>query len=879
MHAEGLSLLSGFTTCSYIGYPYRGLGNARTGLRYKIHWGCVYYPPRCQCFIGHAMRPDSSVQWNAYPAGWLAGALAVGIVLAQATGTRPLGWIVAGGGLLVVTALLLHQARRRLVSGLPLAATGAVALAVVCAGGARQSAFQTLPGPHVAHVVSDTAVAGVLYGHVADHPVVGARQVRLTVTVDRWDPANGPGRDVTGRVHATLWAPWGDSLRAPVVRHGDQVAMQGTLEPLPRPRNPAAFDYGSFLQRQGVHAVYTIRDSAAVAVQGAARSWLDALVVQLRRYVRTQLADAVPTPEGRVLLTALVLGDRTALEPETREQFRRTGLMHLLAVSGLHVLLVGLILFQVLGPVLRRLGMPWRGAETGRAVLTLTLLGLYMLVAGASVSVVRAVLMAALLIGGLLLQRSAHTLNTLGVAAVVLLLVRPTQLFDVGFQLSFTAVAAIVTLQPRLRDALPPVWLERPWIRGGLLNVVVSVGAVVGTLPVLLYHFGYASGAGIVLNLAAIPLTAGTLLAGLLALAAASVSTGAAQAFGASADLCARLLLWITGQGDAWLGFLAIDRFVTAPLAVGALVLGTLALAQWPRPRNRWRLTGAALACLALTTWGPVVQGTRPAPLELLFFDVGHGDAALARFPSGATLLIDTGARDAFVDHGRRTLLPYLRRRGIREIDTVVITHPHVDHFGGLLTLLRSVPVGRVFHNGQTHPSDLFNEKIALLDSLDIPHGPLTAGDTLLVDPSVRIDVLAPQPGHRLDHTQANDASVVLRFRHGNVRMLFAGDVERDAERLLVTRYDTLLYSDVIKVGHHGSRTSSTEAFVNAVRRDAITDGVAIISVGGRRRYGLPNPEVLDRWEARRTGVRITRDAGAVWLESDGTSVQARDWR
>jgi len=825
------------------------------------------------------MRPDSSVQWNAYPAGWLAGALAVGIALAQATGTAPVGWIVAGGLLLVGAALLLHGAHRRLVSGLPLAATGVVALAVVCAGGARQSAFQTLPAQHVAHAVSDTAEAGILYGRVADHPVVHPRQLRLVVSADAWQPVAGSARAVTGHVQATLWAPWGDSLRAPSVLHGDQVALQGTLEPLPRRRNPADFDYGRFLRRQGVHGVFTIRDSAAVVVQGAHRSWLDALIVQLRRHVRAQIAYAVPTAEGRVLLTALILGDRTALDSETREQFRRTGLMHLLAVSGLHVLLVGMVLFQVLGPVLRRLGMPWRGAEAGRAALTLSLLGLYMLVAGASVSVVRAVLMATLLIGGLLLQRSAHTLNTLGVAAVVLLLVRPTQLFDVGFQLSFTAVAAIVTLQPRLRDFVPAAWLERPWVRAGLLNVVVSVGAVLGTLPVLLYHFGYASWAGIVLNLPAIPLTAGTLLAGLLALVAGGMSAGAAQAFGASADLCAHLLLWITAQGDAWLGFLAIDRFVTAPLAVVALALGTLALAQWPRPRNRWRLVGAALGCLVLTTWGPVVHGNRAAPLELVFFDVGHGDAALVRFPGGGTLLVDAGARDQFVDHGERTLLPHLRHVGIRKIDTAIISHPHADHFGGLLTLLRSMPVGRVFHNGQVHPSAVFTEKIALLDSLRIPHGPLAAGDTLRLDPAVRIDVLAPEPARRFDHTQANDASVVIRIRYGDLRVLFAGDAEQEAEQLLVSRYDTLLHSDVVKVGHHGSRTSSAWAFVDAVRADTTQAGVAIISVGGGRRYGLPSPAVVDRWKARGAEVKITRDVGAVWLQSDGMQVWPREWR
>jgi len=829
------------------------------------------------------MRPTSSIQWKAYPAGLMAGCVAVGIVLADHVGGRPLLWAMGGTAVLLIASGVLYGMRKRLVSLAPLLATGCVALALIAVGAARQASFTTLPAQHIGHVVApitaDSTIAGSLQGRVADHPVDQPRQLRLTVEVDTWQPLTGVPRRTTGRLQATLWAPWGDTLRAPSVVHGDRVTLHGALGGLPRRRNPADFDYGAFLERQGIRAVFTVRDSAAVVVEGAARSRLDALIVHLRSYVRHHLEAAIPSAEGRTLLTALVLGDRSALDPDTREQFRRTGLMHLLAVSGLHVLLVGMVLFQLLGPILRRLRLPWQAAEGGRAMLTLLLLGLYMLVAGASVSVVRAVLMAALLIGGLLLQRSAHTLNTLGVAALVLLLVRPTQLFDVGFQLSFAAVGAIVTLQPRLRDAVPEWWLAHPWGRAATLNVVVSLGAVLGTLPVLLYHFGYASWAGLVLNLAAIPLTAGTLLAGLLSLTLGGLSDLLGHAFGASADTFAQALLWLTAVGDSYLAVFSVERFVTAPLTVIALTMSLLAVAQWPRPRNRWCLLLAGLACLALAAWRPIVQQNASPTLEIVFFDVGHGDAALVKLPDGGTLLVDAGVRTDLVDQGRRTILPHLHRFGIRRIDTVVISHPHADHFGGLPTLLRSFPVGRVLHNGQSYPSGLFEEKMAVLDSLGIPHQAVSTGDTLFLDPSVHVAVLAPERNHSFGAEQANDASVVLRLQYGRHRVLFTGDAEEDAERLMVARYGRMLRSDVVKVGHHGSRTSSTRSFVEAVAGDPDEILKAVVSVGRGQRYGLPNSEVLDRWKEQGGIVKKTPARGAIWLRVDADTIMAHEWR
>ena len=828
------------------------------------------------------MRPDSTIQWTAYPALLLAGCLALGIGSA-ALGPDLLfwhwmGWVAAG--ILLALASRLYG-RGKLVSAAPLFNTVAVAVVVMGLGGGRYAYEQALPAAHVAHRVyastnGDAPVA--LTGRILDRPTDRIFGIRFRLAVERLIAAQDTTL-ATGIVQVTLaQSSWGPERVFPTLAQGSLVQVQGRLQRLPRRRNPADFDVGRYLRSRGIYATMIVSDTADVALLGHHRTRTERLVVPAQEYVRTHLARLIPTDEARAVLEALVLGDRSGLEDETRDRFARTGLMHLLAVSGLHVLLVGMVLYGLLRPVLMRLRLGWKAMEVIRAAATMTLLLLYMMLAGAGASVVRAVVMAGLFIGGTVLQRSAHPLNTLGVAAVILLLARPGHLFEAGFQLSFAAVAAIVTLHPLIYERLPEPWLSKPLRRSLVTTATVSMAATLGTMPVLLYHFGQASFAGLLLNLVAIPLTALTLASGLMALCLGGWFSFGAEVFGTAADVLARGLLITAKWGTATLGWATIQAYARDLWTLPAMAAALLMLAQWPRPRLRWRLGATALGLATMGVWSGVLTGAHAPHLEVVFFDVGHGDAALVTLPNGRRLLVDAGGRDAFSDRGSRTVLPHLERFGIRHLDAVVVTHPHSDHLGGLPALLRAVPVRRVLHNGQAYASTLYTETTHLLDSLGVAHQAVGAGDTVALDPSVLIQVLAPEMPGATDE-EANDASVVLRLVYDQTAFLFTGDVEAEAEQRLLARYGPLLRSDVIKVAHHGSRTSSTPAFVDHVAPDTARATTAVVSVGTSSLFGLPNEEVLARWQARGATVWTTARQGALWLRSDGKGVRRLEWR
>lgn len=803
----------------------------------------------------------------------VAALVAVGIALARVLPDVSAGmWAAVGLAGPIGAAAYAAWSRRRLVTLRPLALAVAVVVAAGALGATREASHRDWPPSNI-HSLADAAsdrddATIALWGTVLDVPQRTDWAIRLTLAVDSAGRGEARGT-VSGRVQASLMHNDGQAVY-PALQSGDRVRLVGDLKPLSRRRNPAQMDYGAYLRRQGISAQMRVADETGVQFLRPSRSLVTRSAERVRRHVRRTVAQHVPTAESRGLLLALLLADRSTIETETLDAFRETGLMHLLAVSGLHVGLVGLTLYMLLKPVLGRLHLRRRSVEVARSVVTLAILGVYVWVAGASVSVVRAFVMVAVVIVGRTFERRVDTLNALGLAALALLVHWPAALFDVGFQLSFGAVAAIVTLTPLVTAAVPERIRQSPMGTALVGSVATSLAATVGTAPALLAHFGRLPLGGLVLNVPAIPLTALTLGAGLGCVVLAPIPPLAA-ALGAVADLAGRVLLAITEAGAQTLGWATYSRYLDAPTALIACALTIGALALWRRPVARRRLVLAAVASVAIGMWASVVRGDERPRLDVLFLDVGQGDATLLALPNGRHVLVDAGLRSPYVDEGARTVLPHLQRYGIDHLDALVLTHADADHIGGAASVLEAVRVGRLVVNGQSGETDLWADVMAAADSLNVPIHAVGTGDTLDLDPSVRLRVLGP--AGRM--ASPNDASVMLRVEHGATRWLLTGDAEAAGESALVDRFATALAADVVKVGHHGSETSSTEPLVDAAGRPLF----AVVSVARRNRYGLPDEAPLARWTATGAEVLQTSYEGAIWLRSDGQTVERVDWR
>jgi len=314
------------------------------------------------------------------------------------------------------------------------------------------------------------------------------------------------------------------------------------------------------------------------------------------------------------------------------------------------------------------------------------------------------------------------------------------------------------------------------------------------------------------------------------------------------------------------------------PWLLSALVAGLVAIAQWPRPRHRWRWILGALLMATVSVWSGVVGRNAGPTLDVVSFDVGQGGATLIRTPTGRNVLVDAGPRSPGGSAAEFSILPYLERWGIRRLNTVIITHPDEDHLGGLPTLLRETSVGRVVRSGWPAESELYQEVQHLIAQKSVPERTVRRGDTLEIGPSVRGQILSPAESTRQEVESRNNASLVVHMSYGEVDILLPGDIEAVAERNLVGAYGSQLQSRVVKVPHHGSSTSSLEAFVSAVS-EADERSYAVVSVGREEQYGMPDGEVVARWRSHGMNVRSTAQSGAVWLRTTGRKIWEVHWR
>ena len=651
----------------------------------------------------------------------------------------------------------------------------------------------------------------------------------------------------------------------PDIWPGDTLLLRGSLAWPPAARNPNGFDYRYYLWTRHIDAL--VEGPAKVMAHRPRQGWhLGRATAITRQAIKSRLQGWLGSPQSE-LLAGLLLGDKTGLDRETREQFQRVGVAHLLAVSGLHVGYIVVILMAM--------ATLFRLPEWGRLAVIIPFLAGYVLLTGAPPSVVRAAIMAGLYLWGRALQRRPSTWNILAAAAIISVLIDPRSQFTAGFQLSFTAVAAILYLLPRLQAPLKESAIGE-WLYAGKVRrlatdlALVSISAQLGTMPLQALYFHVLPIYGLVANLLVVPMAGMAVAAGFLALATSPIFGLGGEVFAQTAWLATTAIQYVIAQLSAWpLGVVVTGRPGWALPAGLVIVLLGLPWLFTGEPRRRlFYLSAGGLLLANLALW-PRVWATRE--LRVTVLDVGQGDAIHLSLPGGEQIMIDFGPATPGFDSGARLVGPYLKGRGITRLYGAAITHPHNDHIGGLPWLLENVPLDTLWDTDNTIRSRTYERVLGLSGSLALPRIIRRAGEGVTMG-QVDLLVLAPDSLQAADPGKENNASLVLLVRYGATAILLMGDAEVQVERRLLA-YGPLLKAGWIKVGHHGSATSSSRALLEMVA----PQGVAI-SVGRYNRFGHPAPETLERLAAI-DSLHRTDLSGALVLASDGRNWRIVDWR
>ena len=754
-----------------------------------------------------------------------------------------------------------------------------------------------LPANHVSHFIDGRPWH--IIGTVDGDPERFPDRTRLVLKAESL-ARKGVFYKVSGALRVTI--------REPVagLRSGDRVACLAKLKEIHNFNNPGGFNYRRYLAFRGIYASASVsRESLVIRLHPGKTCSLGHAIDHSRRAVSSlidkatsedpetgstgQRANGMRSAECGVrnagqgdvrgIIKALLIGDRSEVSREIRDVFNRIGTAHLLAISGLHIGIVATLAFLgfrfVLARSQRVLLAAW--PAKGAALLSLFPVLFYGLLAGMSPATQRAVIMVMVFLMALLFERERDTINTLALAALVILVISPTALFEISFQLSFTAVFAILYMLKRLpfiielRSGPPKVYKRLA------LFLFVSAAAILGTLPITLYYFNQTSLIGILTNCVMVPLIGFLVVPlGLLAVLFLPVAPTVALLIMKGATVTLEGCLGLAVFFSKW-PFAAVRTVTPTLIEIGLYYALAWVLFNWRRTRRaRPLLIGLAIVALAdVGYW--VNERYGRDELRMTVIDVGQGSSALMELPGGPCILVDGGGfYDNRFDVGAWVVGPFLWKRKIATVEILVLSHPNSDHLNGLLFIARHFNVREVWMNQEYVPNKQYQDFLDIISQKNIRIVGLEEVLTPKTINGVRFQVLYPPEDFLERKTEdswrtLNNNCLVLKVLFDKVSFLLTGDIEAEAEKELTSLACTTLKSNVLLVPHHGSRGSSTPEFLRCVDPD-----MGVISSGWKNIFGFPHQKTLDRYQALGCQIFRTDRQGAITITTDGTQLSVK---
>ncbi|MEO8209204.1 MAG: DNA internalization-related competence protein ComEC/Rec2 [bacterium] len=732
--------------------------------------------------------------------------------------------------------------------------------------------FFFIPEDSVKEIPNNNRVTNTgLIGIIKEIPDYDSNQVRFILDTKLINDSIEVNGDAIVTIRKNIYGK--TLLPQPQLNAGDKVLLFGKFSEAPAQRNPGEFNYKKYLSLQNIHKIFYVTgyDKIKIISKNNLGFLSQNILNPAKIFALKNINDNIKGEEG-AYLKGLVTGDRSDINPEMKDSFINAGVMHLIAVSGLNVAYI--IIFVTL--ILSVLRIP---VEI-RIVITIFFLIFYCMFTGSSASIVRATIMGILVLIAFLIERKINFYNIIGTAAMVILIYDSKQLFDPGFILSFTATLSMVLIYSVFEKTF--IIKIREWNTSGkkftLLVIALfftSLAAQIGTLPITALYFGKISIISVFTNVIAVPLANLSLAIGffqiLTALLSEYLSSVIAETNGLLIFIQIKFIKWCASLDFS---FISIYTFSFFSLISYYFILTILITIKKVR-----EILFRLILCAIIIICSSVYNNEFSKKLRLTFLDVGQGDCAMIRTADNKIILVDCGTMTLTYNSGERTIAPYLLRNEIGKIDLLIITHLHNDHIGGINYLLRNFKIGKIIESGQKVNNSFTRIMDSLILNKNISREIVRDGDVIDDIKDLRLYFLFPSDKFVNDSgltegNNLNNGSVAFILKYKDTQIFFGGDIEKEAERFLYDAYSGFLKTDILKVSHHGSHTSTTIPFIIKNK-----PAYAVISCGMLNKFNHPSDIVLNRLANTGTIVYRTDLDGAVIIESDGNNIFMVDWK
>jgi len=654
-----------------------------------------------------------------------------------------------------------------------------------------------------------------------------------------------------------------------VIEYGDKIIFTGEFEQGEVQRNYKGFDYREYLKTNKIYGLVTTNK-----IERIEKDKYNKVLIFINNISNkiVENASKILKEEQASLLTGILIGNKDNLNDELQESFRDSNLSHMLAVSGAHVTYVILGITFIL--------QKSKIHKIISKIMTIIILIFFVILTGGTASVTRACIMAIYILLGSLIYRKPNILASISISLLIILIINPYKILDVGLQLSYGGTIGIILFNKILMEKIKIPDLKNK-IQRKIINsikdmAIVSVSANLIIFPIIAIHYNTISLTFFISNILAGPILGIIIILGFITIFISFISIKISKIISIILGLFLKLLILIANFSSN-LPFSKI--YVKTPsifFIITYYIILALILYKFKR-KNKRRIEKSILNKLndrnikrktvaLIVVFILIFQVIKifPSDLKIYFIDVGQGDSTLIITPKHKSILIDGGGSldNDIYDVGKNTLIPYLLDRGITKLDYIIISHFDSDHVGGLLTVIKELKVKKIIISKQGEDSENYKEFLKIVKEKRIKVQVVREGDILRIEKNINFEILWPQDV-LISENILNNNSIVMKLNYNNFSMLFTGDIEQIAEEQIVKKYlnTNKLNSTIIKIAHHGSKTSSIKDFLGLVKSK-----IALIGVGKDNNFGHPNLEVLQRLENMNCTIFRTDEMGEIQI-------------